>query len=86
MSMSLDRRLQVLVDDERYDRLEQESRRRGVSVATIVREALDVALPSTADERRRAGEALLAAEPIDVGDWPELREELAAVSEPSLRG
>lgn len=83
MSMSLDRRLQVLVDDVRYDRLERESQRRGVSVATIVREALDIALPSTAEERRRAGDALLSAPPIDVGDWQDLREELSSVSEPS---
>jgi len=67
MSM-LTRRLQVLLDDERYDRLATEAAGRKVSVATVVREAIDRRYPSRADLRRRraAADAVLAAEPHPV--------------------
>jgi hypothetical protein len=75
MSM-LDRRLQVLIDEERWTRLEREADRRGVSVATVVREAIDQRFPTHADERRRALQAILDAEPMEVPEPEDLREEL----------
>lgn len=78
MSM-LARRLQVLIDDERHRRLEAEAARRGVSVAVLVREALDAVYPSTTEERRAAGDRILAAEPMPVPDADGLRAELAAL-------
>jgi hypothetical protein len=78
MSM-LSRRLQVLIDDERHRRLEAEAARRGVSVAVLVREALDAAYPGTAEERRAAADRILDAEPMAVPDVPALREELSAL-------
>jgi uncharacterized membrane protein len=75
MSM-LTRRLQVLIDDERHRRLEAEAARRGVSVAVLVRAALDAAYPSTAEERRAAAARILAAEPMPVPDPEGLRTEL----------
>ncbi len=75
MSM-LTRRLQVLIDDERHRRLEAEAARRGVAVAVLVREALDAAYPTTADERRAAADRILAADPMPVPDVAELRREL----------
>lgn len=73
----LTRRLQVLIDDERYERLEAEAARRGVSVATLVREALDDRFPSTDHERRRAADAILNAEPMAVSEPEALKAELA---------
>lgn len=78
MSM-LDRRLQVLIDESRWSRLEHEAARRGVPVAVLVREAIDERFPGDADERRAALRAVLDAVPMDVPDPEGLREELDAI-------
>jgi len=78
MSM-LEHRLQVLIDDDRHQRLTTAARERGVSVATIVREAIDRGLPTSDQRRRAAGAVLLAAEPMEVPDVPELLAELDAL-------
>jgi hypothetical protein len=62
MSM-LDRRLQVLIDDDRWSRLDHEAERRGVPIAVLVREAIDERYPGDADERRAALESVLDADP-----------------------
>ncbi len=41
----LSRRLQILLDDERYERLARRAEERGTSIATLVREAIDVTWP-----------------------------------------
>ena len=76
MSMSMDRRLQVLIDQDRHDRLTAIAEERGVSVATVVREAIDRGLPDLADRRRRAARRLLDSPDMPVPDVPELLEEL----------
>ncbi len=48
----LDRRLQILLDETRHQRVVALARARGVSVATVVREAIDRGLPALADRRR----------------------------------
>lgn len=78
MSM-LDRRLQILIDDERWARLEREAGRRGVAVAVLVREAIDERFPTGQAERRAAAQALLDAEPMEVADPEQLRAELVAL-------
>jgi hypothetical protein len=78
MSM-FDRRLQVLIDEERWSRLEREAGRRGVSVAVLVREAIDERFPGDAEERRAALQAILDAEPMEVPDPEQLRDELDAI-------
>jgi hypothetical protein len=78
MSM-LSRRLQVLIDEDRWSRLEREAGRRGVSVGTVVREAIDERFPGDGDERRTALQAVLDAEPMVVPDPAALREELEAI-------
>ncbi len=78
MSM-FDRRLQVLIDDARWDRLEREAARRGVAVAVLVREAIDQQIPQDAEERRSALQAILDAEPMSVPAPGLLREELDQV-------
>ena len=74
----LTRRLHVLLDEEQYQRVAHQATSRGVSVATVVREAIDRGLTTTTNDRRRAaGRRLLAAEPMDVPDRVEdLRTEL----------
>jgi hypothetical protein len=71
----LDRRLQILIDDARYRRLEAAARERRLSVAAVIRDAIDVALPADLPKKQRAATALLAAEPMPV---PERVEELKA--------
>lgn len=67
------RRLQVLIEDEQWSRLEALAADRGVSVASVVRDAIDRTVPGGRAERRRA---VLEAEPMPVPDPPELRKEL----------
>lgn len=78
MSM-LSRRLQVLIDDERFQRLEREAARRRVPVAVLVRDAIDAAYPATSAARRRAGDRVLAAAPMEVPDVDDLVAELHAL-------
>ena len=72
----LSRRLQILLDDAQYTRLESYARERGLSVGAAVREAIDKAVPSDAARRRAAGRAILAADPMQVGSVEELKREL----------
>jgi hypothetical protein len=64
----LDRRLQILIDDARYRRLEAAARERRLSVAAVIRDAIDAALPADLDKKRRALAAITAAAPIAVPD------------------
>lgn len=75
----LEHRLQILLDDERHRRITEAARERGVSVATIVREAIDRGLPSSDRRRRAAGDAFLASPDMPVPDVPELLAELDAL-------
>ena len=78
----LNRRLQVLVDDERFERLARESERIGAPVGELVRRAIDHEFPGKGRdaERERAGRELLemppppgdGAEP----DWEDQKQEL----------
>lgn len=72
----LDHRLQILLDDERHRRLTAAARERGVSVATIVREAIDRGLPDQGGRRQAAGRVLLLAEPAPSPDTADLLAEL----------
>lgn len=77
---TLSHRTQLLLDDERHRRLEEEARRTGRSVASLVREAIDVRyqLAGQTAGRRRAAAALLDA-PRPAGrepDWSEVEREL----------
>jgi hypothetical protein len=75
-SCMLEHRLQILLDDVRYQKVASEAKRRGVSIAAVIRDALD-RLPSDAEVRRTAIDAILAAEPMPVPlDPAELRREL----------
>ncbi len=75
--LMLERRLQILLDDARYRRLSAAARERGTSVAAVVRDAIDLALPADQAKKRAAAKALLEAEPIPVPDVEELKREIA---------
>ena len=72
----LTRRLQVLLDEDRYGRLAAEADRRTVPVAVIVREAIDAAFPPHGEGRAEAARTILAAEPMTVPSPDDLRSEL----------
>jgi hypothetical protein len=78
MSM-LEHRLQILLDEERHARITSVARERGVSVATVVREAIDRGVADPGDRRRAAGRRLLEAPDMVVPEPAELKGELDAL-------
>jgi hypothetical protein len=73
-----DHRLQIRLDQDRHDKVAREAARRGVPIASVIREAID-RLPTGVDRRKAAIDAILAAESMDVPEDPaELRRELDA--------
>lgn len=80
---TLTRRLQVLLEEDRYRHLERLAAERNASVATLVREALQAAFPEQPIPRAEAGRRLLEAAPIAVGDWSELKAEIEGMYEPA---
>lgn len=76
---ALERRIQLLLDDARYERVAAEAERRGASVNSVIRSAIDLAFPSLLEERRNAVTHLLefsSAEPADLEDaaWSATRD------------
>ena len=74
----LNRRMQILLDKGRYEKVARLARRRGVPAAAVIRDAIDQLDDEQEWEaRRRAIEAILAATPMDVPEDPaDLRREL----------
>jgi hypothetical protein len=73
---TLDRRVHLLLDANRYRKVSNEARRRQVSVATVIRDAID-RLPADDDRVADAVERILAAAPMPVPADPRaLRQEL----------
>jgi predicted transcriptional regulator len=64
----LTHRLQLLLDDDRYERVQALAHQRGTSVAAVIREAIDRGLPAAQRRRSAAARRILAAEPMDVAD------------------
>lgn len=75
MSMKTER-LQVLIDRPQRERLERIASARGVSVASLVRRAIDAAYPSGAEQRAALAADILSAPPMEVPDLDDLRDEL----------
>lgn len=74
----LNRRMHVLLDDDRLERLRERAAETGSSVGAVVRDAIDHELER--DDKARALAALeffLAAPPLPVGTPAELKRELA---------
>jgi len=75
--MSLTRRLQILLDEQRYQRVAAEAASRGVSAARVIRDAIDRGLGQTEDRRTEALRQILNAAPMSVPEDPaDLRAEL----------
>ncbi|MGI8462395.1 MAG: antitoxin [Solirubrobacterales bacterium] len=79
MSMPLEHRLQILIDDERHQRITAAARERGVSVATVVRDAIDRGIVSSAGSRRAAARRIFDAPDMPVPEPEELKAELDAL-------
>lgn len=78
----LEKRLQVLLDDERFRRLESESAATGRSVGSIVRAAIDLHFSTAGggDARAAAARRLLDATAVPSADLePDWAESKAAV-------
>lgn len=71
MCMSYEKRLQILLDQERYERVSALARSRGVSVAAVIRDAIDRGLGVPADVRSAALDVILDAAPAEVPDDPD---------------
>jgi len=71
-----------LVDDARFERLAEESKRSGAPVGELVRRAIDHEFPAVGDraERERAGRELLALPPPpgegSEPDWEDQKQEM----------
>ncbi len=76
MCMLLEHRLQILLDDERHQRILAVARERGISVAAVVREAIDHGVSNPDARRRSAGRRLLDAADMEVPEPSDLRSEL----------
>lgn len=83
---SLTRRLQVLVEDDRFEQLERLAGERSTTVAALVREALDRAFPSHRIPHQSAAERFLARPPVDFGEWDTLKSEIEQSFERHLPG
>lgn len=80
MCMStMNRRLQLLLDEQRYERVAAAAKAQRISVAAVIRDAIDQSLAPGERQRRTAGEAILAAEAMDVPPGDALLEELDAL-------
>ncbi len=75
-SPSLTRRTQLLLDDELHRRLRETAAQRGISMGALIREAIDEKLSHVQDDRARAIDKLLAAEPMPVDDWPVMKKQM----------
>ena len=79
MCMSvMERRLQLLLDQERYNRVEEEAKRSGRSVAAVIREAIDLRFDASTGARAAAARELLRMTAGRAGtgtepDWAETK-------------
>jgi hypothetical protein len=76
--MALTKRVHLLLDGARYERLREQAHRRGTSMGALIREAIDGTLPKLGDDHAQAIEELLGAEPMPVDDWPKMKREMIA--------
>ena len=80
---NFDRRVHLLLDEARYRKVTGEAGRRHVSVASVIRDAIDH-LPESADRSRAGIVEVLAAESMPIpADPSQLRRKLDLAHEPS---
>lgn len=73
---TLTRRLQVLLDEERYAWLERVAQQQGTTVAALVRDALDRAYPIEGLRADVAADRFLTRPPVDLGSWEDAKGEI----------
>ena len=66
----MERRLQLLLDQERYDRVQREADRSGRSVAAVIREAIDLRFDAGVDARQAALRSFLDRVESNPDDGP----------------
>ncbi|HKX67734.1 MAG TPA: ribbon-helix-helix protein, CopG family [Intrasporangium sp.] len=76
----MERRLQVLLDQDRYAKVEAEARASGRSVAAVIRDAIDLLFDSRGEAARRMESARRLLDLADLtgneppaGDWAETK-------------
>jgi hypothetical protein len=74
--MSLDRRVHVLLDEARYERVAAAAKERNSSVGAVIRDAIDKAVPVESARRKAAAERILSMTPVPMPDPHELKREL----------
>lgn len=73
---TMTRRLQILMDEDRYQLLDRESQHTGKPIAELIRDAIDHMYGIDRTERHAALERLLAAEPMPVEDWDSMKQDM----------
>lgn len=71
--------MQILLDDDRYARLERAATREGRTMASIVHDAIDAQVGSKDEDRRRSAFRELLEEPLPAEpepDWQLVKEEM----------
>lgn len=72
----LTRRTQLLLDEERYARLERRAAASDRSVAALIRDAIDLTYPERTLSREEAFEDFLSGPPADHGSAADLKRDI----------
>lgn len=72
----MDRRLQLLLDEERYQRVAAAAEQRRISVAAVIRDAIDESLAPVNRRRATAARLILDAPSMEIPAGDGLLEEL----------
>lgn len=83
----LERRVQLLLDADRFERLATEAQRSGRSVNAVIRDAIDFRYPADAEARTLAlGEflGLVRSGPGETDEWAVLKDEIARSTDEHL--
>lgn len=91
MHVSLSRRTQILLDDDRHELLQRKAAETGESVGELIRRAIDELYAGeqererlAVERREQALESFLAAPPLPVGEWAEVETEIDGLYERGL--
>lgn len=72
----LTRRTQLLLDEDRYSRLEREAAATNRSVGAVIRDAIDRAFPSQSFSRAEAAAYFRDAPRLDINDPEDIRRQI----------
>jgi hypothetical protein len=79
MCMPLERRVHILLDEARYQRIAAAAKERNSSVGAVIRDAIDKAVPAESARRRAAAERILSMPPVPMPGPQELKGELEEI-------